>query len=72
MFSGIEYIKKKKNKMINCDMVNNHNDDDVKGHTWQKYAIVRPYGNNIDWTKWKTKNINILFEKVSQNIDWNV
>jgi hypothetical protein len=26
---------------------NNHNDDDVKGHTWQKYAIVRPYGNNM-------------------------
>jgi hypothetical protein len=37
---------------------NNHNDDDVKGHVWQKYAIVRPYGNNDIEQNEKQKTIS--------------
>ncbi len=39
-------MKRRRIKWLITICWNNHNDDDVKGHAWQKYPIVRPYGNN--------------------------
>jgi len=41
----------------------------VKGHARQKYAIVRPYGNNVIEAERKKKKINFTYERVSQNIE---
>jgi hypothetical protein len=74
MSSGIEYQKKKKRRRRRIKWLiaicwNNHNDDDVKGHARQKYAIVRPYGNNVIEAERKKKKINFTYERVSQNIE---